>query len=118
MMDCSVQKIGLGLSSKIAPIRDSQDTHWCSGLGDMVGLGVSMGSKRNIKTSSHSTKQHQAALASFQLKGTFYGKEELSTLPRFVSLIKAAINASAKKDDLSEHSDKSIIPSKSAESDT
>ena len=80
-----------------------------------------MGSKRNIKTSSHSTKQHQAALASFQLKGRFYGKEELSTLPRFVSLIKAAMNASAKNDDLddlAENSDKSIIPSKAAESDT
>ena len=35
-----------------------------------------MGSKRNIKTSSHSTKQRQAALASFQLKGWFYGKPE------------------------------------------
>jgi len=63
-------------------------------------------------------KQHQAALASFQLKGRFYGKEELSTLPRFISLIKAAMNASAKNDDLAECSDKSIIPSKSAESDT
>jgi len=77
-----------------------------------------MDSKKNIKASTHSTKQHQAALASFKLKGRFYGKEELSTLPRFVSLIKAAMNASAKNDDLAEHSDKSIIPSKSAESDT
>jgi hypothetical protein len=77
-----------------------------------------MDSKKNIKASTHSTKQHQAALASFQLKGRFYGKKELSTLPRFVSLIKAAMNASAKNDDLAEHSYKSIIPSKSAESDT
>ena len=64
-----------------------------------------MGTKKNIKISSHSTKQHQAALASFQLKGRFYGKEELSTLPRFIFLIKAAMNASAKNDDLAEHSD-------------
>ena len=77
-----------------------------------------MDSKKNIKASTHSIKQHQAALASFQLKGRFYGKEELSTLPRFVSLIKAAMNPSAKNDDLAEHSYKSIIPSKSAESDT
>ena len=77
-----------------------------------------MGSKKNIKESTHSTKQHQAALASFQLKGRFYGKEDLSTLPRFISLIKAAMNPSAKNDDLAEHSYKSIIPSKSAESDT
>ncbi len=77
-----------------------------------------MDSKKNIKASTHSTKQHQAALASFQLKGTFYGKEELSTLPRFVSLIKAAMNASGKKALFAEHSDKTIIPSKSAESDT
>ena len=77
-----------------------------------------MDSKKNIKAFTHSTKQHQAALASFQLKGRFYGKEELSTLPRVVSLIKAAMNASAKNDDLAEHSDQSIIPSKSAESDS
>jgi len=77
-----------------------------------------MDSKRNIKASTHSTKQHQAALASFQLKGRFYGEEELSTLPRFFPFIKAAMNASAKKDHLAEHSDKSIIPSKSAESAT
>jgi hypothetical protein len=64
-----------------------------------------MGSKKNIKTSRHSTKQHQAALASFQLKGRFYGKEEPSALPRFVSLIKAAMNASAKKDHLAQRRD-------------
>ncbi len=77
-----------------------------------------MDSKKNIKASTHSTKQHQAALASFQLKGRFYGKEDLSTLPRFISLIKAAMNPSTKNDDLAEHSYKSIIPSKSAGPDT
>ncbi len=77
-----------------------------------------MDSKKNNKASTHSTKQHQAALASFQLKGRFYCKEELLTLPRFVSLIKAAMKVGAKNDDLAEHSDKSIIPSKSAGSDT
>ena len=82
----------------------------------VVGLGVSMGSKGR-KDPPDPPRRHQAALASFQLKGRFYGKEELSNLPRFVSLIKAAMNASAKKDDLAEHSDKSIIPSKSAEFD-
>ncbi len=83
----------------------------------VVGLRVSMRSKER-KDTPEPPRRHQAALASFQLKGRFYGKEELSTLPRFISLIKAAMNASAKNDDLAECSDKSIIPSKSAESDT
>ena len=83
-----------------------------------MDLMVSMGSKKRHKNAPHPPRPHQAALASFQLKGRFYGKEELSTLPRFVSLIKAAMTASAKNDDLAENSDKSIIPSKSAESDT
>ncbi len=83
----------------------------------VVGLRVSMGSKER-KDTPEPPRRHQAALASFQLKGRFYGKEDLSTLPRFISLIKAAMNPSAKNDDLAEHSYKSIIPSKSAESDT
>ncbi len=83
----------------------------------VVGLRVSMGSKER-KDTPEPPRRHQAALASFQLKGRFDGQEDLSTLPRLISLIKAAMNASAKDDDLSEHSDKSIIPSKSAESDT
>ncbi len=64
-----------------------------------------MGSKRNIKTSSHSTKQHQAALASFQLKGRFYGKEELPTIPGFISLIKASVKARSLGDHLAEQRD-------------
>ena len=83
----------------------------------VAGLAVSMISKGR-KNTPEPFKQHQAALASFQLKGRFYGKEELSTLPRFVSLIKAAMNASDKKALFAELSDKTIIPSKSAESDT
>ncbi len=83
----------------------------------VVGLRVSMRSKER-KDTPEPPRRHQAALASFQLKGRFYGKEDLSTLPRFISLIKAARNASGKKALFAEHSDKTIIPSKSAESDT
>ncbi len=77
-----------------------------------------MDSKKNIKASTHSTKQHQAALAFFQLKGRFYGKEELTTIPGFISLIKASMKARSPRDHLAEYSDESNIPSKSAESDT
>ena len=64
-----------------------------------------MDSKKNNNRATNSPKQHQAALASFQLKGRFYGKEELSTLPGFVSLIKAAMEARARQTLLAEHSD-------------
>ena len=64
-----------------------------------------MDSKKNIKASTHSTKQHQAALASFQLKGRFYGKEELPTIPGFISLIKASVKARSLRDHLAEQHD-------------
>jgi len=76
-----------------------------------------MGSKER-KDTPEPPRRHQAALAFFQLKGRFYGKEELPTIPGFISLIKASVKARSPRDHLAEHSDKSNIPSKSAESDT
>ncbi len=76
-----------------------------------------MGSKGG-KDTPDPPRRHQAALASFQLKGRFYGKEELPTIPGFISLIKASVKPRSLRDHLAEFSDKSIILSKSAESDT
>lgn len=83
----------------------------------VVRLGVSMRSKGREDPPDPS-RRHQVALALFQLKGRFYGKEELPTIPGFILLIKASVKARSPRDHLAEHSDKSNIPSKSAESDT
>ena len=62
----------------------------------VVGLAVSMGSKGR-KDTTNPPRRHQAALAFFQLKVRFYGKEELPTIPEFISLIKASVKARARE---------------------
>ena len=83
-----------------------------------MDLMVSMDSKKGHKNAPHPPRRHQAALASFELKGRFYGKEELPTIPGFISLIKASVKAFSVRNHLAQYSDKPIIPSKSAESGT
>ena len=70
----------------------------------VVVLRVSMGSKER-KDTPEPPRRHQAALASFQLKGRFYGKEELPTIPGFISLIKASVKARSLGDHLAEQRD-------------